>query len=68
MGMLAHGCIGESVIVRQILIRQPNIDNKDTLTSKFSTLPYDDEKMQKMISLVQNAKSTSLCNNGDKAR
>ncbi|KAF8496545.1 hypothetical protein F5888DRAFT_1907347 [Russula emetica] len=28
----------------------------DTLTSKFSTLPYDDEKMQKMISLVQNAK------------
>jgi len=28
----------------------------DTLTSKDSTLPYDDEKMQKMISLVQNAK------------
>jgi len=41
---------------------------KDTLTSKFSTLPYDDEKMQKMISLVQNAKgSTSLCNKEDKA-
>ncbi|KAN0108993.1 hypothetical protein V8E52_009776 [Russula decolorans] len=28
----------------------------DTMTSKLSTLPYDDEKMQKMIGLVQNAK------------
>ncbi|KAN0108996.1 hypothetical protein V8E52_009779 [Russula decolorans] len=28
----------------------------DTLTSKFSTLPYDDEKMQKMIGLVKNVK------------
>ena len=42
-------------------MRQPNIDTEDTLTSKFSTLPYEDEKMQKMISLVQNAKGTSFC-------
>jgi hypothetical protein len=28
------------------------------LTSKVSTFPYDDEKMQKMINFVQNAKGT----------
>jgi hypothetical protein len=31
------------------------------LTSKDSTSPYDDEKMQKMIGLVQNAKGMLLC-------
>ena len=31
----------------------------DVITSKSSTLPYDDDKMQKMIELVQRAKRTS---------
>ena len=37
------------------------VDALDVLTSKSSTLPYDDETMQKMIKLVQKAKSTSVC-------
>ena len=31
-------------------------DTIDVMTSKLSTLPYNDDKMQKMIGLVQNAK------------
>ena len=42
-------------------MRLLNVDTKDILTSKVSTFPYDDEKMQKMISLVQNAKGMLLC-------
>ena len=38
-----------------------NIDTIDTITSKSSTLPYDDDTMQKMIELVRNAKSTPVC-------
>ncbi len=64
--MLAHGCIGEPMGLRQKVDERTHIDSKDTLTSKLSTLPYDDEKMQKMINLVQNAKGTSLLNKGDK--
>ncbi len=65
--MLAYGCIGESVCLG------PNFDGinlrryQDILTSKISTLPYDDDKMQKMINFVQNAKGTLLCNKGDQA-
>jgi hypothetical protein len=33
------------------------------MTSKTSTLPYDDDKMQKMITLVQIAKGKLLCKN-----
>ena len=42
----------------------PNIDGIDVLTSKDSTLPYDDDKLQKMISLVQIAEGKLLCKNG----
>jgi hypothetical protein len=41
-------------------MKDPNIDGIDVMTSKCSTLPYDDDKMQKMIRLVQKAKSTTL--------
>ncbi len=37
---------------------KPIVGALDVLTSKSSTLPYDDETMQKMIKLVQKAKST----------
>jgi hypothetical protein len=36
----------------------------DMLTSRTSTLPYDDDKMQKMISLVEKAKGRLLHKNG----
>ena len=42
----------------------PNVDGIDIMTSKYSTLPYDEDKMQKMISLVQIAKGNLLCKNG----
>jgi hypothetical protein len=36
-----------------------NREALDVMTSKSSTLPYDDDKMQKMIDLVQKAKRMS---------
>jgi hypothetical protein len=37
-----------------------NVDVLDVMTSKSSTLPYDDEIMKRMIGLVQKAKSTPV--------
>jgi len=34
------------------------MDTLDVMTSRSSTLPYDDDQMQKMIVLVQKAKGT----------
>ena len=44
--------------------READIGNIDFITSKSSTLPYDDETMRRMIQLVQAAKSTLVCFDG----
>jgi hypothetical protein len=36
--------------------KEANIDAIDVLTSKSSTLPYDDDTMRRMVRLVQGAK------------
>ena len=64
MGILAHGCMGEPMGLRPSCTQVPDTDGIDMMTSKDSTLPYDDDKMQKMITLVQIAKGKSLCKNG----
>ena len=38
--------------------RSSSIDMADVMTSKSSTLPYDNDTMQKMLALVRNAKGT----------
>jgi hypothetical protein len=40
--------------------KEANIDTVDVLTSKSSTLPYDNDEMRRMIQLVQGAKGTSV--------
>jgi hypothetical protein len=45
-------------------MRPFDIGGLDMMTSKTSTLPYNDDEMQKMITLVEKAKGKSLCNNG----
>jgi len=40
-------------------MKKANREALDVMTSKSSTLPYDDDKMQKMIELVHKAKRTS---------
>ena len=63
MGMLVHGCMGESMGLGPSCMQVPDIDGIDIMTSKTSTLPYDDNKMQNMITLVQIAKGKLLCKN-----
>ena len=48
--------MGEPMGLSPELHAVPDIDGIDMMTSKDSTLPYDDDKMQKMIALVQIAK------------
>ena len=62
MGVLVHGCVGEPIQSVSGLTRKKNsdMDCLDMMTSKTSTLPYDDDKMQKMITLVEKAKGKSL--------
>jgi len=57
MGILAHGCIGGPMSLN-FTMEQTNVDTLDVMTSRSSTLPYDDDQMQKMIKLVQKAKGT----------
>jgi hypothetical protein len=40
---------------------EANVDTIDVITSKVSTLPYDDDMMLKMIRLVQAAKGMPMC-------
>jgi len=55
--------MGEPMGLGLTCTQVPNIDGIDVLTSKDSTLPFDDDKMQKMITLVQIAKGKLLCEN-----
>jgi hypothetical protein len=41
-------------------MENPIVDVLDVMTSKSSTLPYDDDIMKRMIGLVQKAKSTPV--------
>jgi hypothetical protein len=41
-------------------MKNPIVDVLDVMTSKSSTLPYDDDIMKRMIVLVQKAKSTPV--------
>ena len=61
MGMLMHGCVGKSFGLKLGLQKVVNIDTIDVITSKSSTLPYDDDGMRRMLRLVQAAKGTSVC-------
>lgn len=57
MGILMHGCVGESIGPKLNFLRESaNIDTTDVITSKSSTLPYDGDDMRRMIRLVQAAK------------
>jgi hypothetical protein len=67
IGMLAHGCVGEPMALGSLgpsRMNDSDINCIDMLTSRTSTLPYDDDKMQKMISLVEKAKGKLLHKNG----
>jgi hypothetical protein len=64
MGILAHGCMGEPLDLRPSCTQVPDIDDIDIMTSKTSILPYDGDKMQKMITLLQIAQGKSFCKNG----
>ena len=64
LGILAHGFMGELMRLGPTCMQVPDIDGIDMMTSKTSTIPYDDDKMQKMISLVQIAKGKFLRKNG----
>jgi len=48
--------MGEPMGLRPSCAQVPDNNGIDMMTSKTSTLPYDDDKMQKMITLVQIAK------------
>lgn len=52
--MLVHGCIGRHNAFFGALFNSNFID---LMTSKTSTLWLDDDQMQKMIRLIQDAKS-----------
>jgi hypothetical protein len=48
--------------------KEAYIDTIDVITSKSSTLPYDDDTMRKMIQLVQGAKGAPVCSGEDMDR
>ena len=59
MGILMYGCFGEPVSLT-LGFYIPISDIIDVLTSRSSTLPYDDDTMRRMIQLVQVAKGTPV--------
>jgi hypothetical protein len=62
-----HGCVGESIGSKfefRISEKEADIGTIDFITSKSSTLPYDDDTMRRMIQLVQAAKGTPVCSQG----
>ena len=63
--MLVHGCVGKPIFPGLGFQRDTNIDTVDVITSKSSTLPYDDDTMRRMIRLVQAAKGKRVfCKEG----
>ena len=66
--MLVHGCVGKPIFPGLGFQRDTNIDTVDVITSKSSTLPYDDDTMRRMIRLVQAAKGTRMCYKEERER
>jgi hypothetical protein len=65
MGMLSHGCMGGFMVLFPALARF-NTRTADVLTSGNSTVPYDSDKMLKMMKLVQNARGVRVrCREND---
>jgi len=54
-----HGCVGEPASLR-LGFYLPTFDTIDILTSRSSTLPFDDDAMRRMIRLAQAAKGTPI--------
>jgi len=44
----------------EVRLLYANIDSTDVITSRSSTLPYDDDTMRRMIRLVQAAKGAPV--------
>jgi hypothetical protein len=65
-----HGCVGESIGPTKVGTSEieADIGTIDFITSKSSTLPYDDDTMRRMIRLVQAAKRTPVCCEGERDR
>ena len=59
MGILMHGCVGEPV-GPTLDFYIPTFDTIDVITSRSSTLPFDDDAMRRLIRLVQAAKGTPV--------
>jgi hypothetical protein len=60
MGILVHGCVGKPIGLRLGFQRGADVNIIDVITSKSSTLPYDDNAMRRMTRLVQAAKGTQV--------
>ena len=61
--MLMHGCVGESIGPRiGFPEKEANVDIIDvTISARYSTLPFDNDKMSGWIRLVQVAKGMPVC-------
>ena len=68
MGMLVHGCVGKPIFPGLGFQRDANIGTVDVITSKSSTLPWDDDTMRRMIRLVQAAKGKRVCYKEERER
>lgn len=58
--MLSYGCVGGFVGLLLDFMIESNYLRTDMTTEKFSTFPYNNEWMQRMIDFVQNAKGVLL--------
>jgi hypothetical protein len=56
--------VSVSPLVQSWNFRERDIGTIDFITSRASTLPYDDATMRRMIRLVQAAKGTPVCSEG----
>ncbi|KAI9429199.1 hypothetical protein H4582DRAFT_322971 [Lactarius indigo] len=56
LGILSHGCMGKHVYLAVPSRQNSMIGTTDILTSKSSTLSYDDDTIQKMVNLVRKVK------------
>ena len=70
MGTLVHGCVGGSIGPELNFLRDKgqHFDATDVITSKVSTLPFDNDTMRRMIRLVQAAKGMLVCRKEEKYR
>jgi len=65
MGILVGGCMGTPMPGWLFVFKNPNVNTIGVLTSNFTTTPYDDVTILKMIKLVQKAKGTSFLKDSD---